>query len=205
MPSKAEAAARSRRTRESISATQYSAERLGRVRGTRAILGTPDGSQVHCLVEQFSEAGAYLLRARSTKARRPLRTGDHVAVHLIPGTGLAPNSCIIDATIIRVEENGPGLAVRFQPAPQDDDSPYNDLSSDDWMTEVPEFSAPSRDDQSIAFDFSAFSVPESAANTAPSSSVSLSTVLRYTLLVGCISSLVAMLILFGDWLGAVVL
>lgn len=178
----------------------------GGLDGHRAILGTPDGGQIHCLIEQFNDSGAYLLRARSIRPARPLRTGDQVAIHVGPRGIHGPKSVTLDGTVTRIEAGGPGLAIRFAGVEQEESNPYNDLSSDDWMTEVPETQMPLDNlSNGHGINFQDFGVPQQAANSKPSPPVSVKRVLRYAFVVAFALSSLAVFVLFGDWLGAVVL
>ena len=209
MPVEAEARAIGKKNQPKSSAdVSGPATYLGDLQGSRAILGTLDGAQLHCRIEQLSDTGAYLLRSNSARQAHPLQRGDHIAIHLIPGIVGPSASFIVDGTIIRVEENGPGIAVRFESDIQDDDSSYNDLSSDDWTTEIPEDTGrlgAASNDQHQLLDFAGFRLPQSAANSAPATRVNVSRVLQLTLIAGLLSTGVAMVVLLGDWLGAVVL
>ena len=156
-------------TRDSA-ARRLKAAPLSELRLSRAVLSGPDGQQCRCRLEQINEQGAYLLRSTRRPPYSALQPGDHVALHLLPANGRGNHSIILDGTVIRVEEHGPGIAVRFGPSPQDVEGPYNDLSSDDWMTEIPEESTShllSLDQRYEAIDFDFFESAGSAANTTP--------------------------------------
>ena len=138
MPAEARTMARSQRKSLRLDKSPLA----GGLDGRRAVLATPDGGQIHCLIEQFNDSGAYLLRSRAIRPSRPLRSGDHVAIQIAPRGPHGPDSVTLDGTVTRLETDGPGLAIRFAAVEQEENSRYNDLSSDDWMTEVPEPKTP---------------------------------------------------------------
>jgi len=167
---------------------------------------TLDGTELCCQVAQFNETGAYLLRSEHARPSKSLRAGDHVAIHILATGGHGSNSTIIDGSVIRIEDDGPGIAIRFTAAMEDEDHPYNDLSSDDWMTEVPELSGGTSrapDNQYQMTDLRDLGMPGRSANTMPSPALSVRRVLQCTVLAAIVSSALASFVLFGDWLGAI--
>jgi len=175
-----------------------------------AVVGLSDGSQLPCQVEELSEQGAYLIRSERAQRKATLSLGEHVAVHLFKSGRGSVNSMIIDATVVRLESSGgPGLAVRFGAAEQEEDSPYNGLSSDDWMTEVPEIASLAASAR-IKPRVRKKSPKKPARSTSSTSSltnlrsaVDVGRLLRSTLWASLITTCLALFVLFGDWLGAV--
>ena len=190
--------------------TEHSGSRQDPHQCSRAVVGLLDGSQVPCVVEELNEHGAYLTRSGRPSYQCPLSVGDHVAVHLYRSGSDRVDSMIIDATVTQVaDDGGLGLAVRFCAAEQDDDSPYNDLSSDDWMTEVPEIAslaanaqvkklARSRDSQTPKTPARAISIRVSLSRD-----IDRGRLIRSTLWAGLVTTVLALFVLLGDWLGAV--
>jgi len=179
---------------------------LHAIEGNRVIVSTLNGAELCCRVQQVNETGAYLLRSGRPRLQEPLKAGTHVAVHILPTGVRGPNSIIVDASVVRVEDDGPGLAIRFTAAQEEYNHPYNDLSSDDWMTEVPERNghsnlSPGKPQRMVAF--SDFGIPNSAANSRPSPTLSLRRIVLCTLLATTASGALASFVLFGDWLGAI--
>jgi hypothetical protein len=190
--------------------TEHSGSRQETHQCSRAVVGLLDGSQVPCVVQELSEYGAYLTRSGRPSYQVPVGVGDHVAVHLYKSGNGTVDSMIVDATVTRIaDDGGLGLAVRFCAVEQDEDSPYNDLSSDDWMTEVPEIAslaanarvkklAHSRDSQTPKTPARAMSIRVSLSRD-----IDRGRVIRSTLWAGLVTTLLALFVLLGDWLGAV--
>ncbi len=179
---------------------------LDAVEGCRVIVCTIDGAELCCQVEQFNETGAYLLRSEHARPSKAVQTGDHVAIHIVPVGAHGSNSIIIDGSVIRVEDDGPGIAIRFTATQEDEDHTYNDLSSDDWMTEVPERNGRARlaaDNQHQMADLSDLGMPNSSANTMPAPTLNIRRVVQCAVFAATISVALASFVLFGDWLRAV--
>ncbi len=184
-----------------------------RSRCNRAILGLPNGFQVPCGVEELSEAGAYLIRSGNARGQGSIQVGDHVAVQLFQASTNAVESVILDAKVVRLEaENGAGLALRFVAAEQDEESPYNGVSQDDWMTEVPEIArlaatvTATGSSKGVLLDFRDFTssnTTEAKATEAVPASILLRRLMRPLLWAGAGTTCLALFILFSDWLGAV--
>jgi hypothetical protein len=176
---------------------------------SRAVIGLSDGSQVPCLVKNLTQTGATLLRTGRQGERLVLHAGDHVAMHLFqPGSGSA-NSVIVDGTVVEIDGSGMGITLSFGAAEQDEDSPYNDLSSDDWMTEVPEIASLAATARQARRPRPKNSrrvkrlTRSSARNPAATLGVDLGRLIRSTLLVGGLMTSVALFVLLGDLLGAI--
>jgi len=189
--------------------TQHSGSKQNPHQFSRAVVGLNDGSQVPCVVEELNEHGAYLTLSGRPSHQCPLHVGDHVAVHIFQAGGVV-DSMIVDATVTRIANDaGLGMAVRFCAAEQDEHNPHNDLSSDDWMTEVPEIARRGANVQlkkiSHKRDAPKLKTPARVAGlrTSLAGTVNLGRLVRPTLWAGLISSVLALFILFGDWLQAV--
>ena len=170
-----------------------------------------DGLQVPCNVEELGEAGAYLIRTGDATGHGSIQVGDHVAVQLFQASNNSVESVILDATVVRLEaDNGAGLALRFVATEQDEESPYNGVSHDDWMTEVPEIAKlaakATEHGKGGLLDFRDFTsttaTNDKATSTIPASVV-LGRLLRPLLWAGAGTIGLALFILFSDWLGAV--
>ena len=203
------------RPSDNSSGKKRKAEIWNELRGrcNRAVLGLSDGLQVPCGVEELSEAGAYLIRSGDAIRQGSIQVGDHVAIQLFQASTNSVESVILDATVVRLEaDNGAGLALRFVAAEQDEESPYNGVSQDDWMTEVPEIArlaatataAGSSKGVLLDFrDFTSSNTTEARATAAVPASILLRRLMRPLLWAGAGTIGLALFILFSDWLSAV--
>ena len=189
--------------------SQDRSDNPGETNSGRAVIGLGDGTQLPCVVKDLSQTGASLLRTTRQAEDLRLHVGDHVAVHLLQAGSGSANSVIVDGTVVKVEASGTGIVLRFGAAEQDEDSPYNDLSSDDWMTEVPEIAKlaanarttrrrrPKNSRRIKKITRSSLRIPAATLG------VDLGMLVRSTLLAGGLMTSAALFVLLGDWLGAV--
>lgn len=79
---------------------------------SKAVLILPDGSRIKCLVRDVSLGGAYLMQASEYGPPERLHAGQEVQVWLFH-PGRAHEGPTVDAVVVRGEDGGPGVALRF--------------------------------------------------------------------------------------------
>jgi hypothetical protein len=97
---------------EEVMATRELRQHLRVQSESRAVLILADGSRIKCQVRDVSLGGAYLMQCADYGAPVALQAGDVVQVWLFH-PGRAHEGPTVDACIVRAEDGGPGIALRF--------------------------------------------------------------------------------------------
>lgn len=80
---------------------------------SKAVVILDDGSRIKCVVRDVSLGGAYLMQVAEYGAPEVLEAGQRIQVWLFH-PGRAHEGPTVDAVVVRAEEGGPGLALRFE-------------------------------------------------------------------------------------------